>query len=89
MDDTERAVLEETYRTLCEYGSADPTIQRIADESELSEAAIHHSDDSRERLEEVLLDYRYERSPERQEGVSGESERDRLDALLTPSAVIA
>ncbi|SFC49111.1 transcriptional regulator, TetR family [Halobiforma haloterrestris] len=82
MDDTERAVLEATYRTLCERGYADLAMLRIVDESELSKAAIHYYA-SEEHLLASFLDYRYERYPERPDGVSGETQPGRLDALLT------
>ncbi|WP_049925018.1 TetR/AcrR family transcriptional regulator [Halopiger goleimassiliensis] len=83
MDDTERAILESTYRALCEHGYADLTMQRIADESELSKAGLHYHYDSKERLFEAFLEYLYEQYCDRLDGASGETARERLDTLLT------
>lgn len=83
MDNPERAILEATYRALCEHGYADLTVQKIADQSDLSKATIHYYYDSKERLFKTFLEYLYERYLDRLDGVSGETAYDRLDALLT------
>ncbi|ELY50875.1 TetR/AcrR family transcriptional regulator [Natronococcus jeotgali] len=83
MDDPEQAILEATYRALCEHGYAELTVQRIADESDLSKATIHYHYDSKNRLFMRFLEYLYERYSDRLDDVSGGTARDRLDALLT------
>ncbi|MFC3956801.1 TetR/AcrR family transcriptional regulator [Halovivax cerinus] len=83
MDESERTILDATYRALCEHGYAELTMQRIADESDLSKATIHYHYDSKERLFDRFLDYLYERYTGRLDDLSGETARDRLDALLT------
>ncbi|ELZ12163.1 TetR family transcriptional regulator [Halovivax asiaticus JCM 14624] len=83
MDEPERTILDATYRALCEHGYADLTMQRIADESTLSKAAIHYHYDSKEHLFEQFLEYLYDRYTDRLDGATGASARDRLDALLT------
>ncbi|MFC4990446.1 TetR/AcrR family transcriptional regulator [Saliphagus infecundisoli] len=83
MNDSEQEIIEATYRTLCEYGYANLTMRRIADESELSKATIHYHYDSKDRLFKTFLERLYERYVDRLDEVSGETARDRLEALLT------
>ncbi|ADD07222.1 uncharacterized protein Nmag_3676 (plasmid) [Natrialba magadii ATCC 43099] len=40
MDDSERALLEATYRALCEYGYVDLTMQGIVDEPALRKTIV-------------------------------------------------
>lgn len=82
-DEPETTILEATYRALCEHGYADLTMQRIADESDLSKAAIHYHYDSKDQLFETFLEYLYDRYTDRLDEVTGETASDRLDALLT------
>ena len=49
-------IIEATGRALCEYGYADLTMQRIADESSVTSAAIHYHFDTKEELLNAFLD---------------------------------
>lgn len=49
-------IIEATGRALCEYGYADLTMQRIADESSVTSAAIHYHFDTKEELLNGFLD---------------------------------
>jgi AcrR family transcriptional regulator len=68
MSDTEPAdpdtpaeeILCATYRALCRHGYADLTMQDIADESDLSKAALHYHYDTKQDLLLAFLDHLYE-----------------------------
>jgi AcrR family transcriptional regulator len=52
--DTKTAIMEATYRALCEHGYADLTIQDIADEFEKSRSLLFYHYDTKE---ELLVDF--------------------------------
>jgi AcrR family transcriptional regulator len=56
-DETRARIMRATRRALCEHGNAGLTIQRIADESSLSTAAIHYHFDTKEELLDAFLDH--------------------------------
>lgn len=56
-DETRTRIMQATRRVLCEHGNAGLTIQRIADESSLSTAAIHYHFDTKEELLDAFLDH--------------------------------
>jgi AcrR family transcriptional regulator len=51
---TQDAILQATYRALCEHGYADLTIQRIGDEFEKSKSLLYHHYDGKD---ELLLEF--------------------------------
>jgi AcrR family transcriptional regulator len=50
-------IMEATYRALCEHGYADLTMQRIADESDRSKAALHYHYDTKAELLLAFLEH--------------------------------
>jgi AcrR family transcriptional regulator len=56
-DETRTRIMDATRRVLCDHGNAGLTIQRIADESSLSTAAIHYHFDTKEELLDAFLDH--------------------------------
>lgn len=50
-------ILDATWRALCATGYADLTMQDIADETDVSKAALHYHYDSKQDLLEAFLDY--------------------------------
>ncbi|MFB6156054.1 MAG: TetR/AcrR family transcriptional regulator [Haloferacaceae archaeon] len=54
--DTSAGIMEATHRALCEHGYADLTMQRIADESTMTKAALHYHFDTKEDLLNAFLD---------------------------------
>lgn len=52
--DTRTAIMEATYRALCRHGSADLTIQAIADEFEKSKSLLYYHYETKDDL---LLDF--------------------------------
>lgn len=56
-DETRTRIMQATRRALCEHGNSGLTIQRIADESSLSTAAVHYHFDTKEALLDAFLDH--------------------------------
>ncbi|WP_255149153.1 TetR/AcrR family transcriptional regulator [Halorarius halobius] len=57
MGDTSEDIMAATYCALCEHGYADLTMQRIADESGKSKAALHYHYDTKEELLNAFLEH--------------------------------
>lgn len=55
-EETSDEIMAATGRALCEHGYADLTMQRIADESSMTTAAIHYHFDTKEELLNAFLD---------------------------------
>jgi AcrR family transcriptional regulator len=81
-DDAAAGIMEATYRALCEHGYADLTMQRIADESDCSKAALHYHYDTKEALLRSFLDFLLERFEAEIAGADVVDPRERLDAFL-------
>lgn len=82
-DDAHAALMEATYRALCEHGYADLTMQDIADEAGRSKSLLHYHYDTKEGLFVAFLDYlltRFEAFVE--EELDGQSAHDRLLSLV-------
>jgi len=56
-DDTQAAIMNATYRALCEHGYADLTIQTIADEFDKSKSLLYYHYDTKDEILIGLLDY--------------------------------
>ena len=82
MSDARDDIMEATYRALCTHGYADLTMQDIADEAELSKAALHYHYDSKRELLESFLEFLYDRFTERVSDPAGETAPERLRALV-------
>jgi AcrR family transcriptional regulator len=81
-DDVSDAILDATYRALCEHGYADLTMQDIADETDLSKAALHYHFDSKRDLLVAFLDYLYEEFTARVADPAGETAAGRLESFV-------
>lgn len=86
--ETTETIIRATGRSLCEYGYADLTMQRIAEESSVSTAGIHYHFDTKEDLLNAFLDDLIDRF-EAQLACEVRDPRERLDSFLeavyTPS----
>ncbi|SDF99850.1 TetR/AcrR family transcriptional regulator [Halorientalis regularis] len=82
MSETRDEIMEATYRALCTHGYADLTMQDIADETELSKAALHYHYDSKQELLESFLDFLYDEFTERVGDPEGGTAPERLHALV-------
>jgi len=89
-DDTRVAIMEATYEALVEYGYADLTIQRIADEFDKSKSLLYHHHDGKDDLLVdflgVVLDYFEEGVALREEARADERLRSFLGAFATEDA---
>lgn len=74
-------IIEATGRALCEHGYADLTMQRIADESSITSAAIHYHFDTKEELLNAFLDDLLDRFEARL-ACEARDPRDRLNDFL-------
>ena len=82
-DDAHAALMEATYRALCEHGYADLTMQDIADEAGRSKSLLHYHYDTKEGLFVAFLDYlltRFDTFVE--EELDGQSAHDRLLSIV-------
>lgn len=86
--ETSTEIIRATGRALCEHGYANLTMQRIAEESSMTTAAIHYHFDTKEELLNALLDDVVDGFEERL-ACDGSDPRERLsaflDAVFTPS----
>ena len=79
--ETTDAIIRATGRSLCEHGYADLTMQRIAEESAVTTAAIHYHFDTKEELLNAFLDDLIDRFEEKLACESTDP-REQLDTLL-------
>lgn len=71
--DSRERIMQATYRALCKHGYASLTMQGIADESDLSKAALHYHYDSKADLLQAFLAFLTDSFRER---VTAETGRD-------------
>jgi AcrR family transcriptional regulator len=87
-DEPSDPIMEATYRALCSHGYASLTMQDIADETDLSTAALHYHYDSKHDLLVSFLDYLYGEFTDRVRDPPGDDPAERLerfiDAVLSP-----
>lgn len=84
MDDPAEEIMGATYAALCDRGYADLTMRDIAEESDLSKAALHYHYESKRKLMLAFLDYLYERFTDRVGAVDPDAPPDeRLRAVLS------
>ena len=76
------AIMGATYRALCAHGTANLTIQTIADEFDKSKSLIFYHYDSKEDLLVSFLAYLIDRFEERVETTDMEDPTEQLDALI-------
>lgn len=78
----DEAIMHATYRALREYGYADLTIERIADEYGKSTAAVHYYYDTKDDLLAAFLDYILDQFVETIHEVETTDPERRLELLL-------
>jgi AcrR family transcriptional regulator len=90
--ETSTEIMRATGRALCEHGYSDLTMQRIADESSMTTAAIHYHFDTKTELLNAFLDDLIERF-EQQLACDASDPREHLvaflDAIFTPTETSA
>ncbi len=81
-ESTREALIQATYRALCEHGYADLTIQRISDHFEKSTSLIYHHYDGKDELLLDFLEYMLEEFEERVPREPSRGPAERLDTIL-------
>jgi AcrR family transcriptional regulator len=81
-DEPRETVVRATCRALCAHGYANLTMQDIADETDLSKAALHYHYDTKRDLLTTFLDSLASWYEGRLEGLSGDDAAERLHALF-------
>jgi AcrR family transcriptional regulator len=81
MDEPADDIMAATYCALCEHGYAELTMQRIADHSSKSKAALHYHYDTKTELLEAFLDHVAEQFETEVTAASG-SPRTRLRSIV-------
>ena len=81
-DEDADPLMEATYRALCAHGYASLTMQDIADETDVSKAALHYHYDTKHDLLVSFLDYLYAEFTDRVRDPAGEDPVERLEAFI-------
>ena len=81
-DEPSNPIMEATYRALCAHGYASLTMQDIADETDLSKAALHYHYDSKHDLLVSFLDYLYAEFTDRVRAPAGATPTERLETFI-------
>lgn len=76
------AIMEATYRALCEHGTSDLTVQAIANEFDKSKSLIFYHYDSKEHLLLSFLAYLLDRFEERVAATDCEEPDEQLYSLI-------
>ena len=80
--ETDEEIMRATYRALGEYGYADLTIKRIAEEYGKSTAAVHYHYETKDELLAAFLDYILDQFVETIHGIETVDPEERLELLL-------
>jgi len=80
--DTREAIMQATYRALCEHGYAGLTISRIAEDFSKSKSLLYHHYESKDELLLDFLAFMLERFQAAVPEESADPPEDRLEAVL-------
>jgi AcrR family transcriptional regulator len=80
--DTREAIMQATYRALCEHGYAGLTIQRIGDEFPKSKSLLYHHYDGKDELLLDFLSFMLDRFEETIPDREYDDAREHLEAIL-------
>jgi AcrR family transcriptional regulator len=80
--DTEKLIMEATYRALCTHGYAETSISRIASEFEKSKALLYHHYDDKEDLFNSFLEWLLSHLQTELETNLPDKPQARLDAII-------
>lgn len=80
--------MEATHRALCKHGYANLSIQKIADEFDMTSAVLHYHYDTKENLLAAFLEHLHEEYAAQFDVEEIEDPRDRLLALVDALLVV-
>ena len=80
--DTQAAIMEATYRALCDHGYADLTIQAIADEFAKSKSLLYYHYDTKDEILVAFLSYMLDQFPVEDAVDPADSPDDQLWSLI-------
>lgn len=86
--ETRAAIMEATHRALCEHGYANLSIQKIADEFEMTSAVLHYHYDTKENLLAAFLEHLLDEYAAQFDVEAIEHPRDRLLALVDALLIV-
>lgn len=86
--ETRAAIMEATHRALCEHGYANLSMQKIADEFEMTSAVLHYHYDTKENLLAAFLEYLLDEYAAQLDVAGIEQPRDRLLALIDALLIV-
>jgi AcrR family transcriptional regulator len=86
--ETRAAIIEATHRALCKHGYANLTIQKIADEFDMTSAVLHYHYDTKENLLAAFLEHLLDEYAAQFDIEEIEDPRDRLLALIDALLVV-
>lgn len=82
ISEAERAIMEATYRALCEHGYANLTTEKIAAETDMSKAALHYHYETKQDLLVAFLEFLLGQLHETIELETGDEPAEQLDFLI-------
>jgi AcrR family transcriptional regulator len=86
--ETRTAIIEATHRALCKHGYANLTIQKIANEFDMTSAVLHYHYDTKENLLAAFLEHLLDEYAAQFDIEEIEDPRDRLLALIDALLVV-
>lgn len=86
--ETRKSIMEATHRALCKHGYANLSIQKIADEFDMTSAVLHYHYDTKENLLTAFLEYLLDAFASQFDIEGIEDPRDRLLALIDALLVV-
>lgn len=86
--ETREAIMEATHRALCKHGYANLSIQKIADEFDMTTAVLHYHYDTKENLLAAFLEHLLDEYAAQFDVEEIENPRDRLLALVDALLIV-
>ena len=86
--ETRAAILEATHRALCKHGYANLTIQKIANEFDMTSAVLHYHYDTKENLLAAFLEHLLDEYAAQFDIEESEDPREQLLALIDALLVV-
>lgn len=86
--ETREAIMDATHRALCKHGYANLTIQKIADEFDMTSAVLHYHYNTKDELLAAFLEHVLDWYADQIDVDDIENPRDRLEVLIDALLVV-